>query len=83
MELIEASEMLDFLATLQRKHLTAADFELREIDTTDPKTDEIYALCGSLTVIRKSNRRERQYPIGDGTAWVPEFQKDLERGRFG
>ncbi len=82
MELIERDELLDFQEILQRKHLPVADFELREIDTTDPKTDEIFALQGFLTVLRRSNRREKQYPIGDGTAWVSLFQKDLDEGFF-
>lgn len=82
MELIEPDERRDFEAVLARHNLAANDFEFSEIDTTDPKTDEIFALAGTLTVTRKSTGRKKQYPIGDGSIWVAEFQRDLLNGDF-
>ena len=80
MKLIEADDLREFEALLARQHLAAHDFELSEIDTTDPKTDEIFALAGTLTITRKSSWRQKQYPIGDGSLWLAEFQRDLMHG---
>lgn len=82
MELIEPGERRDFEAALARHNLDVNDFELSEIDTTDPKTDEIFALAGTLTITRKSTGRKGEYPIGDGSSWVAEFQRDLVNGDF-
>lgn len=82
MELIEQDEMADFHAILKSHEIDVAEFLFLEIDVTDPKSDEIYPLQGSLTVTRKSSGRWKQYPIGDGTAWVKFFRRDLDRGAF-
>lgn len=84
MELIEPDEMTDFETVLARYHLDKDDFELSEIDTTDPKTDEIFALTGTLTVTQKSTGSQKQYPIGDGSrrSWVAEFQRDVVEEYF-
>lgn len=83
MELIEGDEMACFRRVLSDKSLDVADFELREVDVTDPKTDEIEALQGLVTVLRKSTRATRQYRLGDKTEWVGHFQRDLNDGVFG
>ncbi|WP_211462022.1 transcriptional regulator [Collimonas silvisoli] len=82
MKLIEPDEKSQFHAILSAQHLAADDFELHEVDTTDPKTDEIFALSGFVTVSRKSTSRQQQYPIGDGSIWVAEFERDLSQGVF-
>jgi hypothetical protein len=82
MKLIEPDEEEDFEALLALHNLNRDDFELSEIDTTDPKTDEIFALMGTLTVARKSTGKEKQYPIGDGSVWVTEFERDIVEGFF-
>jgi len=82
MKLIEPDEKEDFQALLALHNLRRDDFELSEIDTTDPKTDEIFALTGTLTVLRKSTGKEKQYPIGDGSVWVTEFERDIAEGFF-
>lgn len=83
MKLIEPDEMDDFQAVLRTRQLPADDFELHQVDTTDPKTDEIFGLTGFVTVARKSSGHKQQYPIGDGSSWVTEFERDLLRGVFG
>lgn len=83
MKLIEPDEKHDFHTVLAKQHLSARDFVLQEMDTTDPKTDEIFALTGFVTVTRKSTDCKKQYPIGDGSTWVSEFQRDLLKGVFG
>jgi hypothetical protein len=82
MELIEPDERAKFKALLALHNLTGDDFKLSEIDTTDPKTDEIFALMGTLTVKQKSTGKEKQYPIGDGSVWLTEFERDIIGGFF-
>jgi hypothetical protein len=83
MELIEPHEMKAFQAILKSHHMDTADFSFSEIDTTDPKSDEILPLQGLLTVTRTSTGRSNRYSIGDGMSWVKLFQKDVEEGVFG
>lgn len=82
MRLIEPEEMNDFRSVLRKFNLSAEDFDLNETDTTDPKTDEIVALTGSVTITRKSTAREKEYAIGDGSTWVSQFRRDVGRGIF-
>ena len=74
--------MTDFEAVLACYHIDADDFGLGEIDTTDPKTDEIIALTGTLTATQKSTGGQKQYAIGDGSTRVAEFQRDVIEGYF-
>jgi hypothetical protein len=83
MKLIEQDELDAYRAVLSRSGLRADDFDLSETDTTDPKTDEVFALEGFVVVTRKSTRRQKQYPLGDGSAWVEAFARDLARNDFG
>jgi len=83
MKLIEQDEMDDFKAVLNRLKLSAEDFELAETDTTDSKTDEIFALTGFVVVTQRSTNLQAQYPIGDGSRWVEEFEKAIEKNLFG
>lgn len=83
MKLIEQNEKDDFQAVLRRFNLSAEDFDLTETDTTDPKTDEIFALTGFVVVTRKSTNLKAQYPIGDGSRWVSEFERDIAKNLFG
>lgn len=82
MNLIEADEMSEFRSILSRSGLSVKDFELRETDTTDPRTDEIYALTGFVRILRKSTGKQREYPTGDGSKWVEEFARDLAEKLF-
>ncbi|AOE88447.1 transcriptional regulator [Ralstonia solanacearum] len=80
--LIEPDEQREFLATLQRNGQAEDDFELLEVDTTDPKGDENFGLQGYVTVTRLSTKITREYPLGDGADWVQHFRKELEAGTF-
>ncbi|CAJ0849326.1 hypothetical protein R77569_00179 [Ralstonia mannitolilytica] len=82
MRLIEPDEQREFLATLQRNGQAEDDFELLEVDTTDPKGDENLGLQGYVTVTRLSTQITREYPLGDGADWVQHFRKDIEAGTF-
>lgn len=83
MKLIEQDEKDDFQTVLKRFKLSVEDFELAETDTTDSKTDEIFALTGFVVITQRSTNLKAQYPIGDGTRWVEEFERDIERKLFG
>lgn len=82
MKLIEQDEKDDFQAVLKRFNLSAEDFNLAETDTTDPQTDEIFALTGFVVVTQHSTGLKAQYPIGDGSRWVEEFERDIEKNLF-
>jgi len=60
-----------------------ADFELHEVDITDPGSDELLPIKGYVHILCKSTTQSREYPTGDGTAWVSAFERDLVAGRFG
>ncbi|MCS0584218.1 transcriptional regulator [Massilia pinisoli] len=83
MRLIEADELRQFSEILKSRSCSLADFELYELDTTDPKSDELSPMKGFVQIRRKSNDVVREYVTGDGTSWVSVFEKDLGTGRFG
>lgn len=82
MKLIEQDELNDFHRVLSQAGISADDFELRERDITDPKTDEILALAGVVKIRRKSTGKQREYPTGDGSHWVEEFGRDLAENLY-
>lgn len=82
MKLVEADEMKRYTDILDARSWDPGDFELREVDLTDPGSDELLPLKGFVEVCCKSTSRCREYPTGDGTAWVPAFERDLLAGRF-
>ncbi|GAB3628911.1 hypothetical protein PTE30175_00525 [Pandoraea terrae] len=83
MRLVEQDQRREFLAILQQNGLPEDDFEIREIDTTDPKGDEIYGIQGAVSITRRSTGISKEYPIGYDTEWVSLFKKNLEMGEFG
>jgi len=83
MKLIEPDELRNFHDVLRRAGLPASDFRLNECDLTDPKTDEILALAGVVRIARKSTGKTAEYPTGDGSHWVGEFERDLRKKTFG
>lgn len=83
MRLIEADELRQFSEILKSRSCSVADFELHELDLTDPKSDELSPIKGYVEIRRKSSDTVREYATGDGTSWVSAFEKDLGNGRFG
>ena len=55
MRLIEADELREFSEILKNRSCSLEDFELHELDTTDPKSDELSPLKGYVEIRRKSN----------------------------
>ena len=82
MGLIEADEMARYMDVLGLRSVDPLDFELHEVDLTDPGSDELLPQKGYVEVHCRSTDRRREYPIGDATAWVPAFERDLLAGRF-
>ncbi len=80
--LIDPDELARFHALLRERGIAPAAFELRQIDSTDPKSDEVLALRGTLSVLRRSTQRSHDYAIGDGSSWVDLFRADLDSGGF-
>jgi hypothetical protein len=83
MKLIELDELQHFSNVLASNSCSSEDFELQEMDLTDPKSDELLPIKGYVEVRRMSNNFAMAYPIGDGSAWVRAFEKDLHKGSFG
>lgn len=83
MQLIEPDEYKDFLAALHRQGFTAEDFDLQQLDTTDPKGDENFGLQGRVTLIRRSTQVAKEYALNDESHWLRHFESDLESGTFG
>jgi hypothetical protein len=82
MTLLEPNEILEFGRVLRSGQLSVSDFVLTEIDMTDPKTDELLPLQGSLTVRCLLTGRSQEYAIGDGSAWLRLFNKDIKERVF-
>jgi hypothetical protein len=82
MNLIEPEEIVEFERILRSQGMKRQDFAMSEMDTTDPKTDEVLALRGALTVQRKSTGQSRQYITGDGMSWLALFRNDIRSGAF-
>lgn len=83
MRLIEPDELEQFTETMKRRSCSLADFELHERDITNPKIDEPEPTKGYVEIHRKSNDAVREYPTGDGAAWVADFERDLAAAHFG
>lgn len=78
MKLLEPNELAEFEVVLRSEHLSPKDFVLTELDTTDPKTDELLAQQGCLTVEYVPTGRSQEYAIGDGLDWLHLFRKDIK-----
>lgn len=83
MRLIEPDEMRQYAEVLNTGAWDAADFELSEVDVTDPGSDELLPMRGYVDIRRASTEHRREYATGDGAAWVEAFERDLLAGRFG
>jgi len=63
--------------------MVLGSFKLHEVDTTDPCSDKLYPFKGKVDICRFSTAQRREYPAGDGAAWVEAFKRDLVAGQFG
>jgi hypothetical protein len=77
----DQSELDDFKAVLTKYGHSEGDFELSSEEAPLP-IGNVSPVTGSVKVKHKMTGIERTYGAGHGTAWVVEFEKDLEAGRF-
>jgi hypothetical protein len=82
MEMIETAELAEFEEILRKHRMARADFSLSATDTTDPKTDEVAAIQGELTICRNSTGQAKQYLISDCNSWLDLFRSDIQGGAF-
>ena len=83
MGLIGKDELEDFSNVLSRAGRKVTEFDLSENETNTQSVTGIFAIKGTVTVIRKSNNLKKTYPAGHATAWVAQFEGDLKGGEFG
>jgi hypothetical protein len=83
--MIDQSEMDDFKNAVREAGFATDDFDATETKTQlEPIGGDLIQEITETTVTRKSNGVSRVYHSGDdGTAWVADFTRDLERGFFG
>lgn len=69
-----SNEQQDVAAVVQLVGLMPQDFEISDVNGTSAR---------QVTVRRQSTGAASVYDAGPGTAWVEEFESDLECGLFG
>ncbi len=78
---IDDSERNDFVAVLNDRGLAANDFELSVMEHPLP-AGGIAPVRGEVTVRNHRTGVTRRYACGHGTAWVVEFQRDVDAGIY-
>lgn len=79
---MHSSEFDDFKNELSRNGYNLNDFELNHTDLTNWQPNQIVTIQGSITIKRKSTKKEKSYNTGSGTHWVVDFSDDLKSGFF-
>jgi len=79
---ISDSERADFVAALNDRGLAASDFVLSMVEHPLPVDGSIAPIRGEVTVRNKRTGVTRRYACGHGTAWVVEFQRDVDAGAY-
>lgn len=79
--MVHKSEREDFRNSIKSVGLDPSDFEL--IEKEDLPSGTIYRLTGTVTIRRRSNKREKTYRAGHGSSWPAEFDCDLKKKVFG
>jgi hypothetical protein len=82
MSMIDASEDEDFDNALKRGGYKKEDFEIVQSEDPLPRQG-IGHVTGTITVRNKRTGVHRTYNAGYATAWVADFDQDLQSGAFG
>lgn len=82
MTIISPTEMEDFNRILAQHGCTKDDFELTGHEDPLPASGEVAPVTGHPTVKHRESGVERTYKAGHGTAWVVEFENDLNAKAF-
>jgi hypothetical protein len=80
--IVSSSEKEDFASALDRDGYAKEDFEILAREDPFP-TQDIGHITGAVTVRNKKIGFEQTYKAGHTTAWVAEFERDLQTGLFG
>jgi hypothetical protein len=75
------TETQDFNSAIKRAGYPKDEFEISEKEDPSP-VGVVHAITGTVTVRNKRTGVERTYKAGHATAWVAEFEKDLQTGLF-
>jgi hypothetical protein len=78
---IDASEKQDFEDALERYGNSIEEFELHAVEDPLPPTG-LGFVRGTITVSHKATGATRRYRYGHATAWVVDFERDLQAGAF-
>jgi hypothetical protein len=78
---VDDSELNDFRAALRRHGLAESGFDVSSLERPLP-VGRISPTTGMVTVRNKKTGAKRTYEAGHGTAWVVQFEKDLNAGHF-
>jgi hypothetical protein len=82
---IDETESEDFNRVVKEQEYHRDDFELaEEVDEARLAAfEDLVIMIAKVTVTQKKTGASRSYPAGDdGTAWVIEFERDLQAGVF-
>ncbi len=79
--MVDESEMEDFKKSISDIGLDVVDFEIKKQEDT-MKGTEVQPITGTITICRKSTRKEKTYRAGHGSTWPVEFSDDLKNGIF-
>jgi len=77
MKLIEPEEMEDFHGVWRDSTSPRRTSIWWKPTPRTRRGDEIFGLAGFVTITRKSTGKQNEYPIGDGSTWVAQFQRDV------
>lgn len=82
MPLLDESEKLDFHNMVIESGFSCDDFVIQELENASTKLG-IYDITGKVLIQRVSSGMSREYTVGNGTSWLPQFEAELKHGSFG
>lgn len=77
----DPTEYEDFEAVIRKADRDISDFELTQ-SLDDYPTAGIWPVTGKVTVRSTKTGTAITYKFGPGTAWVVDFERDLQAGMF-
>ena len=78
--IIDETEMKDFRSVLQQHGLAEDEYELSSKENPLPAS-RVTPITGTITVKNTKNGGGQTYKVGYATAWVADFEFDLEAGK--
>lgn len=81
LKLLGQDEIDDAHALMVDHGFRTDDFEITQRSEASPPYPS--PIAGTVTLMRKSNRKVKTYSAGDGVAWLLQFEADLKSSAFG